>query len=146
VVLVVLLWPDGLALNRAVVRLYVVLLGRGMPRSVTPEVYAVLLNVLLFVLLGWLGVALLRFPAARVAAALVGFSIAVELFQALPGIGRDPSLLDVACNTLGALLGAWAGSVVRRHPGHGEGAAGDEPGGDQPVDEGRGVGGDRLEG
>ena len=33
----VLLWPDGEAVNRAVVRVYVFFLDRGMPQAVTPD-------------------------------------------------------------------------------------------------------------
>jgi len=141
-----LLWPDGLALNRFVVQVYVFFLQRGMPPSVTPEDYAVLLNVLAFALLGMLGVLVLRGSPGRVVASLVAFSVVVELFQAIPGVARDPSLLDVACNALGAGVGVALASLVRPHPRHGDDVAGEQAGGDQPVDEGRDVGGERLGG
>ena len=141
-----LLWPDGFALNRFVVQVYVFFLERGMPPSVTPEDYAVLLNVLAFALLGMLGVLVLRGSAARVVAALVAFSVGVELFQAIPGVARDPSLLDVACNAVGAVVGVALASLVRPHPGRGDDVAGDEAGVDQPVDEARDVGSERLGG
>ena len=48
---------------------------------------------------------MLRWPPVRVVLALVAFSAAVELVQALPAVARDPSLLDVGCNALGAVLG-----------------------------------------
>lgn len=145
---VVLLWLDGGVVNRAVVRLYVVLLDRGMPPRVTPDVYAVLLNVALFVPLGWLGVSVLRWPPVPVVLGLAAFSAAVELVQALPAVGRDASLADLACNALGAALGAAGASVVRRRRGRLDRAAGtgDQAGGDQPVDEGRDVRGDHLHG
>jgi len=141
-----LLWPDGLALNRAVVRLYVFFLERGMPAAVTPDVYAVLLNVLVFALLAGIGVLVLRRRPLPVTGVLVAFSVAVELFQALPGVARDPSLLDVACNALGAALGAGLASVLRPHAGRGDGGSGDQAGVDQPGHEGRDVGGERLGG
>ena len=139
-----LLWPDGAAVNRGVVRLYVFFLDRGMPSSVTPEAYSVLLNVLAFALLGVIGVALLRWPPVRVALLLTAFSAAVELLQALPSIGRDPSLLDVACNALGAVVGVVAASVVRRRRHGGGGAAHDQAGIHETGDERRDVGGDHL--
>ena len=142
---VALLWPDGWVLNRAVVRVYVFFLQRGMPQRITPEDYAVVLNVAVFVPLGWIGVALLRWPPVRVALALTAVSAAVELAQALPVVGRDPSLLDVACNALGAVVGVLAASVVGRR-GHGGDGADDQAGVDQPGDERRDVGGHDLGG
>jgi hypothetical protein len=144
---VVLLWPDGGVVNRAVVRLYVVLLEAGMPASVTPDVYAVVLNVALFVPLGWLGVSLLRWPPARVVLGLAAFSAAIELVQALPAVRRDASVGDLLCNTLGAAIGVAGASLVRRRRARvrGRAGAGHEAGRDQPVDEGSDVGGDRLD-
>jgi glycopeptide antibiotics resistance protein len=142
-----LLWPDGEAVRHGVVRVYVFFLERGMPQRVTPEFYAVLLNVAVFVPLGWIGVAVLRRPPVRVALALTAFSAAVELAQALPALGRDSSVLDVACNALGAVIGVVAASVVSRHgPGRGSGAAVDQARVDQTGDERRDVGRDQLGG
>ena len=98
----VLLWPDGWVVNRGVVRVYVFFLERGMPQRVTPEDYAVLLNVAVFVPLGWIGVAMLRWPPAGVAWSLTAASAAVELVQALPAFGRDPSLLATSAVTTSA--------------------------------------------
>ena len=142
----VLLWPDGPAVNRGVVRLYVFFLDLGMPASVTPEAYAVLLNVLGFAVLGAIGVALLRWPPVRVALLLTAFSAAVELVQTLPSIGRDPSVLDVACNVLGAVIGVVAASVVRRRRLGGDTTAHDQAGIHEAGDERRDVGGDHLGG
>jgi glycopeptide antibiotics resistance protein len=146
VLVAALLWPDGWALNRGVVRLYVFFLELGVPPSVTPDAYAVLLNVLVFAVLGAIGVALLGWPPARVALLLTAFSAAVELVQALPSVGRDPSLLDVVCNALGAVIGAVTASLVRRRRHHGEGPTHDQAGIHEPGDEGRDVGGDHLGG
>lgn len=120
----VLLWPDGYVVNRAVVRVYVFFLERGMPQAVTPEHYATLLNVLAFVPLGWLGVAALRRRIVTTVLVLGGLSALVELVQLLPLLGREASVLDVVCNTGGALLGAVLGSLTRH-----------EPRRDQPLDE-----------
>lgn len=129
----VLFWPDGSLVNDGVVRLYVVLLHAGVPPSVRPEDYGAALNVLAFVPLGWLGVAWLRQRVLVVVLVLAAFSSTVELLQLLPFLHREATLLDVACNTAGALLGALAGSRVR-----------DEPAGDELVDERRDVGGHDL--
>lgn len=112
----VLLWPDGEAVRRVVVDGYVVLLERGMPPAVRPEHYAAVLNVLAFVPLGWLGVAALRRRVATTVLVLAGASALVELVQLLPVLDREASLLDVACNTAGAALGALAASRVREDP------------------------------
>ncbi len=125
----VLLWPDGSLVNRAVVELYVVLLNAGVPSSVRPEHYAAALNVVAFVPLGWLGVAWLRRQVVVVVAVLAGLSASVEALQLLPFLHRQPTLLDVVCNTAGALVGALAGSLVRG-----------EPAVDELVDEGHDVG------
>jgi glycopeptide antibiotics resistance protein len=143
---VVLLWPDGEAVRQAVLRVYVFFLHRGMPASVTPDVYAVVLNVVAFVPLGWVGVVLLRWSVPRVVLVLVALSAAVELLQALPGVGRDPSLLDVACNSLGAVIGALTASLVRRRRDGRLAAVADQARVDQSGDERRDVGGDRLGG
>lgn len=116
--LAVLLWPEGWSLNRAVVAVYVFFLNLGVPAWVTPEAYAVVLNVLAFVPLGWLGVALLRRRPLAVVVVLAILSVAVELVQTLPGLSRDPSAVDVVLNTTGAVLGAGLGRLTRRRAGN----------------------------
>ncbi len=131
----VLLWPDGALVNRGVVAVYVFMLYRvGVPAWVGPEHYAAALNVLALVPFGWLGVVWLRRRVVLVVAVLGGASVLVETLQLLPVLHRQASLLDVACNTGGALLGALAGSLVVRH----------EAAGDELVDEGSHVGRDDL--
>jgi glycopeptide antibiotics resistance protein len=114
-----LLWPDGEAVRQVLLRVYLFGLARGVPPRIGPEVYATVLNVIVFVPLGWIGVDLLRRRASTVALSLLALSVGVELVQALPALGRAPSLLDVACNAAGGLIGALLGSVVvrRRHQG-----------------------------
>ena len=108
-----LLWPDGWAVNRLVVRIYLVFLDLGVPGSVTPEHYAALLNVLAFAALGWVGVAVLRRRPWVVVAVLSAASVLVETAQLWPALRREPSLVDVACNVTGALVGAGAASLLR---------------------------------
>lgn len=128
----VLLWPDGWAVNRLVVRIYVFFLDLGMPQAVTPEHYAAGLNVLAFVPLGWLGVAALRRRPWQVVGVLTAASVVVETAQLLPVLGREASIGDVVCNAGGAALGALLASVQvgRRVPR-------EHAGGDEAVDERR---------
>ena len=126
---VLLLWPQGDLVRRIVLEVYLVgLTDLGVPPSITPEDYAVVLNALAFVLLGWLGVRLLRRSWLLVAGVLVGLSCTVELVQMLPVMQRQPQLLDVVANGLGAVLGAGLASALRQ-----------EPGGQEVGDEGRDV-------
>lgn len=126
----VLLWPDGWAVNRLVVRVYLVFLDLGVPTSVTPEHYAAMLNVLAFVALGWLGVAVLGRRPVAVVAVLAAASVLAETAQLWPALRREASLLDVACNVTGALIGAGAASLLvgltRRRADRLEDTGGDE--------------------
>ena len=92
----------------------------GCRRQIRPEHYAALLNVLAFVPLGWLGVAALRVRVLTAVLVLAGLSGAVELVQLLPVMERQASLLDVACNTAGAAVGAFVASRVRQDAGRDE--------------------------
>jgi len=112
--LLLLLWPDGESVRQLLLRLYLFGLHHGVPGSVNPDVYATVLNVVVFVPPGWLGVVLLRRRVLTVWLSLLAASAAVELVQALPWLGREASLLDVACNGAGALLGAVLGSATVR--------------------------------
>ncbi len=122
----VLLWPDGWAVNRLVVRIYVFFLDLGVPRAVTPDDYATALNVLAFVPLGWLGVSALRRSPVLVVAVLAAASALVETAQLWPGLGRQASLADLACNTAGAAVGAVLASALVHD---------DDAGRDEAVDE-----------
>lgn len=123
-----LLWPDGEAVRRLLLDVYLFGLQRGVSPRVGPEVYAAALNVLAFVPLGWIGVALLRRRAVTVAVVLVALSTGAELAQATAWLGRDPNVLDVACNGAGAVLGVLLASVGRgRHDDAGIHEPGDEP-------------------
>ena len=105
-----LLWPDGEAVRQVVLRIYLFGLHRGVSPRIGPEVYAAVLNVVVFVPLAWLGVAVLRRRPRTVVLVLVAVSVVAELVQASPWLGRVPSLLDVVCNAAGAVLGAALGS------------------------------------
>lgn len=131
----VLLWPDGWAVNRLVVQVYVVFLDLGVPAAVAPEHYAALLNVLAFAVLGWLGVAVLRRRPWLVVAVLTAASVLVEATQLWPALRREASPFDVACNVAGALLGAGAASLLGRRARR---RAGGTDGAERVEDAGRG--------
>ncbi|MBM6404325.1 VanZ family protein [Phycicoccus sp. CSK15P-2] len=133
-----LLWPDGEVVRRANLELYLFFLHRGVPRAVTPEWYATVLNVLIFVPPAWLGVRLLRWRPLLVVALLGGASAVVETVQLVPVLQRNADLVDVLCNTGGALLGALLGSVGRSRSGL------EQAGSDELVDEPHDVVGDEL--
>jgi glycopeptide antibiotics resistance protein len=83
------------------------------PAWVTPEDYGRLLNVVFFVPVGltlawWLGA---RWGWAMPLA--VCLSLAIEVAQRLPEVGRDSTLDDVACNVIGASLGVVVVAVLR---------------------------------
>ena len=106
-------WPDGWAVNRAVVDVHYRLVGLGLRPPWGPDGTAVLLNVVAcippvaaaVVLIprvpwwAWVGVGLL-------------LSVSVELAQGL--IGRATEVTDVLANTGGALIGALLGLALRR--------------------------------
>ena len=125
-----LLWPDGEVVRQVILRIYLFGLHRGVPPPVGPEVYATVLNVVAFVPVAWLGVVVLRRRPATVVLVLVALSALAELVQASPWLGRNPSLLDVACNAAGAVIGALLGSRRRGAPDEH-----DDPGLGEPRDE-----------
>lgn len=109
---VLLLTSDGWAVNRANVAVWqatVVPLGLG--GAVSPEDFAVLANVLLFVpVFAALAVLVPSWWWVLAAAAVSG---AVELHQLSLGT-REASIGDVLANTAGAALGVLLGRAVRR--------------------------------
>jgi glycopeptide antibiotics resistance protein len=111
---VLLLWPNGEAVRQLILRIYLFGLDRGVPPRVGPEFYAGVLNVLVFVPIGWAGVALLRRRALTVTLTILALSATVELVQALPMLERQPSTVDVACNSLGGMIGAFLGSATQK--------------------------------
>lgn len=107
-----LLTSDGWGVNRLNVRIWFAVTGAlGVREHVTPEEFATVANVLLFIpFFAALAVLLPRWWWIAVGA---GISSAVELYQLVIG-SRDATLDDVAMNTLGAAIGTGAGILLRR--------------------------------
>ena len=102
--------PDGWAINRLNVQIWIMLLGPvGLTGAVTPEQFATVMNVVLF-LIPFTAVAILR---PRWWWVLLGFAItcAIESWQWVIG-SRDASLEDIVMNTLGAALGVALGRWI----------------------------------
>lgn len=124
---------DGWLINRLNVQVWLAVLSPlGLHRVVSPEAFAVAMNVALFVPLAWALAVLV--PRWWWLAALVGLSCAVEAYQWTLG-SRQASLVDIASNAAGATLGVWLGILTarryRRRAGArvGEGAESPGPGG-----------------
>lgn len=106
---VLLLTPNGYGLNRLNVQLWYLLSTPAIRRVTSPELYADMWNVLLFVpIFAAFALWVPRWWIAGLGAAL---SSAVELYQGQLG-SRDSSLTDVLTNTVGALLGTGLGIWV----------------------------------
>ncbi|EYT49097.1 VanZ family protein [Brachybacterium muris] len=107
-----LLTSDGWAVNRLNVRIWYPVTGAvGLREQVTPEMFAALANVALFVPL-FAALAVLV-PTWWWVAAGAGLSFAVELYQGEIGT-REQDLVDILANTAGAALGVGLGLLVRR--------------------------------
>ena len=125
------MWPNGGQVRQLNVFLYLFFLHRGVSPSVTPEHYAFVLNVLVFVppvLLAALVVD--RVPPWWWAVTGALASAAIELTQAVALPGRMASFSDLMANALGAVIGAVAAYLVRARlrrapgsPGRAEGAS-----------------------
>jgi hypothetical protein len=72
----------------------------------------VLLNILLFIPLG-VGLALLGVPAGRAILLMFSLSTMIEIAQFTVIVGRDATLGDVLCNTIGGAVGFSAGLYGR---------------------------------
>ncbi len=107
--------PWGWALNRLTVACYVRFRYDWplAPEWVGPEDYGTLLNVVLFVPFGGFLVLLTERPWWLVTLGAAAASAAVEGVQGL-WLDRDASWVDVGANTLGALVGAVAVSLLAR--------------------------------
>ena len=121
-VLVLLLYPlgagallltsDGWAVNRLNVRIWYVVTGAvGLREQITPEMFAALANVALFV--PFFAALAVLVPTWWWVAAGAGLSIAVELYQGEIGT-REQDVVDILANTAGAALGVGLGLLVRR--------------------------------
>ena len=111
----IVIGPWGWALNRLTVALYVQFRYDWpvAPAWARPEHYGYLLNILLFVPMGALAVVITRRPWWLVTLAAALASSAIEIVQSLY-LTRFGDPNDVVANTLGALIGAVAVSVLRR--------------------------------
>ena len=107
-----LLTSDGWAVNRLNVRIWYAVTGAvGLREQITPEVFAALANVALFV--PFFAALAVLVPTWWWVAAGAGLSIAVELYQGEIGT-REQDLVDILANTAGAALGVGLGMLVRR--------------------------------
>lgn len=103
---------DGWRINRLNVDVWLAVLSPfDLHRVVSPEQFAVAMNVALFVPLAWALAVLV--PRWWWLAALVGLSCAVESYQWVIG-SRQASLGDIASNATGAALGVWLGILTAR--------------------------------
>ena len=107
--------PWGWSLNRVTVRLYVFFRSDVpiAPDGIGPDHYGVALNVLLFVPLGAALALLARRPRWWVVLPAAVVSGAIELVQGR-WLDRVASWSDLVANTVGALLGAVAVSLLAR--------------------------------
>lgn len=107
-----LLTSDGWAVNRLNVRIWYAVTGAvGLREQITPEMFAALANVALFV--PFFAALAVLVPTWWWVAAGAGLSIAVELYQGEIGT-REQDLVDILANTAGAALGVGLGLLVRR--------------------------------
>ena len=107
-----LLTSDGWAVNRLNVGIWYPVTGAvGLREQVTPEMFAALANVALFV--PFFAALAVLVPTWWLVAAGAGLSIAVELYQGEIGT-REQDLVDILANTAGAALGVGLGLLVRR--------------------------------
>lgn len=120
-----LLTGNGWAVNRANVWVWAQVTDvPGLRGQVTPEQFAVLANVLLFVP-AVAALALLR-PRWWWVLVGAGISVAVELHQYTQP-GRDASVVDLLANTVGAAIGATAGILLLRRLSGGAGSSAPVP-------------------
>ena len=107
-----LLTSDGWAVNRLNVRIWYVVTGAvGLREQITPEMFAALANVALFV--PFFAALAVLVPTWWWVAAGAALSIAVELYQGEIGT-REQDVVDILANTAGAALGVGLGMLVRR--------------------------------
>lgn len=102
------LWQDGWAINRLNVWVLITLLGPfGLHRHITPEQFAAVMNVALFVPVGF--ALYLIWHRWWWALVVLGISLSIEGYQFMIGT-RIASVLDVLTNTAGGIIGillAW---------------------------------------
>lgn len=109
---VLVLMPNGWLVNRANVFLWIhVTAPFALQDDISPERFAELMNVLLFIPV-FAALAVLR-PTWRWALAAVGLSGAIELYQLLLG-SREAELGDVLTNSIGGAIGVGIGLLLVR--------------------------------
>jgi VanZ family protein len=72
-------------------------------------------HILAFLVLA--GTAAAAFPGVRlfvIGAVLIGFGAAIELLQALPAVSRDPEVMDVGWDAIGAFVALGVIALFRR--------------------------------
>lgn len=110
--LALLLTPSGWWVNRANVEVwFAVTEPFGLQRTITPDEFQGVANIVLFVP-AFAALAVLR-PTWWWVALGAGLSACVETYQLVIGT-RQASVVDVLMNTLGALIGVAIGRVIIR--------------------------------
>lgn len=112
-ILVLVLLPDGELVRQVNLRVYLALLQRGLTGGLTADQWSTILNAAIVVPLAAGLVAGTRLRAWAVVVGLGLVSATVELVQLTPVMNRQGDLWDIVANTLGAVLGALVGLVIR---------------------------------
>lgn len=108
-------WPDGSAIHRLNLDLWLALRRMGLPRWITPDHTEQVFNVLAFAIpVAITLVVLPRLRVWRVVAVGIGASMSIELVQGYLLNARKMDWLDCAANSLGVVLGAVVAIVLRR--------------------------------
>lgn len=112
---VLFFWPDGEQVRLAMITLWYGATELGFPNWVSPGVFSALFNVLAFMLPPIaLSVLAPRVPWWIWALSGLLASVVIELLQMTALPAREPTLHDVAANSLGGLVGTLLGRGVLR--------------------------------
>lgn len=117
---VLFFWPDGEQVRLAMIRLWYGATELGLPDWVSPGVFSALSNAVAFMLPPIvLSVLAPRVPWWIWSLFSLLASVVIELLQMTVLPAREPTLHDVAANSLGGLLGALLGRGLVRLVGRG---------------------------